>query len=311
MSLTKRGAVALTSSLFLIFFLSACGGSETATSNTSPTASSSNTINVVAAENFYGDIVKQLGGEYVTVTSILSDPEIDPHEYESNVQNGIAVTKAQLIVKNGGGYDEWMDKLLSASPNDRRIVVSGFDIATTRLPNNEHIWYSVDAINVIAQAITDSLKKLDATNAVAYNNNFQTFKQSLDQVQKKIDALKAKYANTPVGLTETIFLYQTKPMGLKVVTPLEFQEAVAEGHDPPADTVATVNNQVSKGEIRVLIYNEQTATPLTTKLKSEAQARNIPVVAVTETMPKGKTYQAWMMGQLETLEKALQISTDK
>jgi zinc/manganese transport system substrate-binding protein len=291
--------------------LSACGGSETATSNTSPTASSSNTINIVAAENFYGDIVKQLGGEYVTVTSILSDPEIDPHEYESNVQNGIAVTKAQLIVKNGGGYDEWMDKLLSASPNDRRIVVSGFDIATTRLPNNEHIWYSVDAINVIAQAITDSLKKLDATNAVAYNNNFQTFKQSLDQVQKKIDALKAKYANTPVGLTETIFLYQTKPMGLKVVTPLEFQEAVAEGHDPPADTVATVNNQVSKGEIRVLIYNEQTATPLTTKLKSEAQARNIPVVAVTETMPKGKTYQAWMMGQLETLEKALQISTDK
>lgn len=315
MSRAKRGAVTLTFSLLVIFLLSACRSTEATgtgssmASNTS--AASSKTINVVAAENFYGDIVKQIGGNHVTVTTILSDPEIDPHEYESNVQNGIAVTKAQLVVKNGGGYDEWMDKLLSASPNDQRIIVTGFDIATTKLPDNEHIWYSIDNMKVVAQAITDGLKKLDAANTSAYESNLQTFTRSLSQILQKIDAIKTKYANTPIGLTETIFLYQTTPMGLKVMTPLEFQEAVAEGNDPPVDTVATVNDQVSKGEIKVLIYNEQTMTPLTTKLKNEAQAKNIPIVAVTETMPKDKTYQTWMMGQLDALEKALQTSIGK
>jgi len=259
----------------------------------------------VAAENFYGDIVKQLGGSHVSVTSILSDPNVDPHEYESNVKTALTVNKAQFVIKNGGGYDSWMDRLLSASPNSNRVVLTGFDIATVKLPDNEHVWYSIVNIQTIAQAITADLKKLDAADAGTFDSNLQTFKQSLQQIQQKIDEIKGKYAGTPVGLTETIYLYQAGPLGLTVLTPFEFQKAMAEGNDPPADTVITAENQINKHQVKVLIYNEQTVTPSTTKLENDARTQNIPIVPVTETMPPSKTYQAWMLDQLNALEQAL------
>jgi zinc/manganese transport system substrate-binding protein len=307
--MAKKGVIFFTLSVIIALLLSACGGAEA--NNPSSTAPTGSTISIVAAENFYGDIARQIGGSHVTVTSILSDPEVDPHEYESNVQNGIAVTKAQIVLKNGGGYDEWMDKLLSASPNDKRIVISAFDTATTKLTNNEHVWYSINNAQAVALAIATALKKVDAGHSSDYEGGLKSFEQALKDVQKKIETIKARYADTPVGLTETIFLYQSGPLGLNVLTPLEFQEAVAEGNDPPADTVAKVNNQVSQGQIKVLIYNEQVTTPLTTRLKTQATAKNIPLVPITETMPRGKTYQTWMLDQLNALEQALQKSTGK
>ena len=132
------------------------------------------------------------------------------------------------------------------------------------------------------------------------------FKQSLQPIQQKIHAIKSKYAGTPVGLTETIYLYQAVPLGLTVLTPFEFQKAMAEGNDPPADTFVTAENQITHHQIKVLIYNEQTITPSTTKLENDARAQNIPIVPVTETMPPGKTYQTWMLDQLNTLEQDLQ-----
>ena len=288
--------------LFILFLLlSACGGSVGST-----TSSSATVINVVAAENFYGDIVKQLGGSHVSVTSIISDPNIDPHEYESNVQTAIQVSKAQLVIENSGGYDDWMDKILSGSPNSNRLVLKGFDVAQVKLPENEHVWYSIDNAAIIAQAITDDLKKLDPADAATFENNFQMFKQSLQPIQQTIHAIKSKYAGTPVGLTETIYLYQAVPLGLTVLTPFEFQKAMAEGNDPPADTFVTAENQITHHQIKVLIYNEQTITPSTTKLENDARAQNIPIVPVTETMPPGKTYQTWMLDQLNTLEQDLQ-----
>jgi zinc/manganese transport system substrate-binding protein len=158
----------------------------------------------------------------------------------------------------------------------------------------------------IAQAITADLKKLDAADAAAFDSNLQTFAKSLKQIQQKIDEIKGKYAGRPVGLTETIYLYQTGPLGLNVLTPFEFQKAMAEGNDPPADTVVTAENQINHHLIKVLIYNEQTVTPSTTKLQNDARAQNIPIVPVTETMPPGKTYQTWMLDQLNALEMALQ-----
>jgi len=198
-----------------------------------------------------------------------------------------------------------MDKLLSASPNSNRVVLKGFDIAQVKLPDNEHVWYSIVNVQTIAQAITAALKKLDAADAATFDSNLQTFKQSLVPVQHKIDEIKAKYAGTPVGLTETIYLYQAGPLGLNVLTPFAFQKAMAEGNDPPADSVVTAENQISKHQIKVLIYNEQTVTPSTTKLENDARAQHIPIVPVTETMPPGKTYQTWMLGQLKTLEQDL------
>ena len=288
-------------SIIILFLLSACGSSSGGTG----TATSSTAINVVAAENFYGDIVKQLGGSHVSVTSILSDPNVDPHEYESNVQTALTVNKAQFVIKNGGGYDSWLDRLLSASPNSNRVVLTGFDIATVKLPDNEHVWYSNVNIQTIAQAITADLKKLDPANAGNFDSNLRTFIQSLQQIQQKIDEIKGKYAGTPIGLTETIYLYQAGPLDLNVLTPFEFQKAMAEGNDPPADTVITAENQINKHQIKVLIYNEQTVTPSTTKLENDARTQNIPIVPVTETMPPGKTYQMWMLDQLNALEQAL------
>lgn len=290
-----------------LFALSACGGSASGSPGAGGGASSS-AVNVVAAENFYGDIVKQLGGNHVNVTSILSDPNVDPHEYESNVNNAKAIFKANLVVENGGGYDSWMDKLLTSSPNSNRIVVNGFDTATTKIPDNVHVWYSVDNAEVIAQTITSGLKKLDSADAATFDANYQAFSQSLGQIRQKMSEVKGKYNGTPVGLTETIFQYQAVPMGLQVLTPQEFQKAVAEGNDPPADTVIAAENQIKGKQVKILIYNQQTVSPVTTRLQNDAKAAGIPVIPVTETMPPNRTYQTWMLAQLGTLEQGLGAS---
>jgi zinc/manganese transport system substrate-binding protein len=302
MLVVKKTYLWIAFSFIVVFLLSACSGGSAG----SATPSSSTAINVVAAENFYGDMVKQLGGNHVSVTSILSDPNIDPHQYESNAQTAIQVSKAQLVIENSGGYDGWMDKILSGSPNSNRLVLKGYDVAQVKLPENVHVWYSIDNAATIAQTITDDLKKLDPADAATFDSNLQTFKQSLQPIQQKIVAIKSKYAGTPVGLTETIYLYQAAPLGLNVLTPFEFQKAMAEGNEPPADTVVTAENQINHHLIKVLIYNEQTVTPSTTKLENDARAQNIPIVPVTETMPPGKTYQTWMLDQLNTLEQDLQ-----
>lgn len=293
-----------------LFLLSACRGT-TASGSASGTSSSSRMINVVAAENFYGDVVKQLGGSHVSVTSILSDPNVDPHEYTSNVQTAQKVSKADLVIENGLGYDDWMDKLLSGSPNSSRVLLTGGNLADFKLPDNPHVWYGVNNMPAIAQAITDALKKLDSANASTFDNNLATFKQSLTPLQQKIDEINAKYKGIRIALTETIYLYQTMPEGLNVLTPFEFMKANAEGTDPPADTVTTINNEINQRQAKVLIYNVQTVTPITTNVQNEARKQNIPVVPVSETMPPGKTYQTWMTDQLNTLEMALQRGTGK
>ena len=286
--------------LGLVLALGAC---NTATGSTAP--GGSRVINVVAAENFYGDMVRQLGGSHVSVTSILSDPNADPHQYEANVQTGIAVSKADLVIENGGGYDAWMEKILAGSPNSSRLLLKGYDTASVHLPDNEHVWYSIENAGVIARAISANLTKLDQADAHEFAQNLQAFEQSLLPLSQKIATIKAKYNGAPVGLTETIYLYQSQVEGLNVLTPFAFEKAIAEGNDPPADTIITVTNQINNQQIRVLIYNEQTVTPVTSNLKNLAQARHIPLVPVTETMPPGKTYQNWMLDQLNARQTAL------
>jgi zinc/manganese transport system substrate-binding protein len=261
-------------------------------------------VKVVAAENFYGDIVKQLGGKLVDVTSILSDPNVDPKAYE-NVNNAKVIASADLVIENGGGYDDWMDKLLSASPNSKRILLKGFNIAPSKLPENEYIWYSVVNIQAIAQAITSNLKKLDPADGDIFSNNLQKFIEGLNQIRQKMAVIMEKYRGTPVGLTETFFLYQAGPLGLQVLTPYEFQKAVAEGNDPPADAIVATEKQITSKAIKVIIYNEQTVSKIITKLRNNAKAAKVTMAPVTETMPKNKNYQSWMLGQLDILEKAL------
>lgn len=268
--------------------------------------STAGVIKVVAAENNYGDIVEQLGGNKVSVDSILSDPNADPHEYESSVPDAEAVANANIVIENGLDYDTWMDKLLSASPNPKRVVLIAGKLAPHPLPDNPHIWYGVDNIHAIAQDITNVLIQDDPSDKAYFDQRLATFEQSLLPLQQKIADIKSKFNGTPVGLTETIYLYQTEPEGLNVLTPFSFEKAIAEGNDPSADDVAAANDQITKHEIKVLIYNEQTITPITTNMQNEAKQLNIPIIPVWETMPLGKHYQSWMMGQLVNLENALQ-----
>jgi len=274
-----------------------------------PTASDNDTVRVVAAENFYGDIASQLGGSHVTVTSILSDPNVDPHEYESSVADGVAITNANVVIENGLEYDTWIDKLISASPNSNRIVITAGNIVPDPLPDNPHVWYGIDNVPTIARAITNALEKNDPADMAAFEANLTTFNNSLAPLTAKIAEIKSDYAGTPVGLTETIYLYQTQPMGLNVLTPFDFEKAVAEGNDPSAASVAETDDQVSGKQIKVLIYNSQTVTPITTNLQNAALAENIPVVPVSETMPPNVNYQTWMLDEMNALEQALAQAT--
>jgi zinc/manganese transport system substrate-binding protein len=270
-----------------------------------PATTAEHVIPVVAAENFYGDIAQQLGADHVSVTSIVSNPNLDPHEYESSVQNAFAISEAQLVVENGAGYDSWMDKLLAASPDPNRIVIVADDIVQNKLSNNPHYWYAIDNIQEIAKTITSSLEKLDPPNTKEYEANLTNFLQSLLPIQQKMESIRDKYSGVPVGLTETIFLYQSNPMGLQVLTPYAFQKAISERNDPPASAVRSTIDQLTSHQIKVLIYNQQTITPITTNLENTAVRLNIPVVPVTETKPAGETYQDWMLYQLDLLQQAL------
>ncbi len=245
-------------------------------------------INVVAAENFYGNIAAQLGGEKVNVTSIVSDPSVDWHDYASNAADVRAIAAADLVIENGGGLDDWMDSLLAASPSPARVLLKCFDIAPRKLSDSERVWYDVDDVQAVAQAVTETLKKLDPVNAGYYSKRLQAFGGSLFRVRQKILAMNGKWRGTPVGLTETIFLYLARPIGLSVLTPLDFQRAVSGGK-----------------KVKALICSEQTVSAAASRLQDEARAAGIPVVPVTETLPPAVNYQDWMLSELAALERAL------
>ncbi len=267
--------------------------------------SSCGTLRIVAAENFYQNIAAQLAGPGIEVRSILSEPGIDPHEYEPSVRDAEEVATADLVIENGGGYDEWMKKLLSASPKSGRLVINGWDISPVKLSDNEHVWYSVEDMKALAAAVTEALRKLCPSRAARFESNLRTFTASLDGIAAKIDRISKRFSGTPIALTEPIFMYQALPMGLKVLTPFEFQKAVAQGIDPPADTMLIAGEQVKDKKVRLLVINRQTADRFTARLEELAKASSVPVVEVSETMPPGKTYQSWMLGQMAAISGAL------
>jgi len=237
---------------------------------------------------------------------LISDPNADPHEYESSVQDGVAIAEANVVIENGFDYDDWIDTMLSASPNANRILLTGAKIATYPLPDNPHLWYDPRNMDAVAQAIVAAFKKVDPADASDFDANLASFEKSLTPIEDKMKEIKSKYAGTPVGLTETIYLYQSEQMGLNVLTPFDFEKAIAEGNDPSVQSVQMANDQITNKQIKILIFNDQTITPITTNMQNEAKALNIPIVPVWETMPPGKTYQTWMLNQLNNLEQALQ-----
>jgi zinc/manganese transport system substrate-binding protein len=266
-------------------------------------------INVVAAENFWGSLVSQLGGTHVNVTSIVSDPNTDPHEYQSNPANAEAISNAKFVIVNGAGYDTWALSIIASANIPDQVVLNVQELINQSIDANPHFWYSPYYVNDTVAAMYKDLVAIDPTDAPYFQSQYATLNSSLWQSYMKQEAqIKQQYAGVPVASTESIFVYMANASGLDVVSPPAFMQAVAEGNDPPAQSVATMENLMECGPtaVHVLVYNEQTVTPLTQTIKSLAAQYGIPVIGVTETIqPPTYTFQFWMGSEVLNLQNAL------
>ena len=277
--------------------LAACGGT---------TPSTTSTINVVAGENFWGSLVSQLGGSEVTVQSVVTDPNADPHEYEGSTNDARAFAEARLVILNGAGYDDWGQKLLDANKASNRKVIRVADLVGKKKGDNPHFWYDPAYVTQVADEVTSTLKAIDAPDAGYFDRQRSQLATAFKPYMDEVANIERSYSGVPIGATESIFAYMASALGLNLTTPPEFMNAVAEGNDPPASAVATFQSQISGNQIKVLVYNVQAATAVTTNLKTLATARHIPNVGVTETLQPGNlTFQDWQLKQLQTLEAAL------
>ncbi len=262
-------------------------------------------ISIVAAENTWGDIAKQLGGEYVQVTALLTDPSADPHMYESTVKDSLAVAKADIVIENGLGYDDFMDKLLQATSEQGRTVIN---IAQTiGLPKdaNPHIWYDYDPLEAIANAISGTLSTQDPAHTQAYNKLLQQFMSSVAQLRSARLGL-SKFRTQPVAYTEPVPYYLITALGFTNKTPSAFARALQDGTEPSASDQIAFTNLITNKQIAVLLYNPQAESAVSKQLQTLAQQYGIPVVAMGETLPKDQTYQGWQMGQLQALKAAME-----
>lgn len=263
-------------------------------------------IPVVGTENFYADLLAQIGGSHVSVSSILNDPSADPHEYESSARTAKLVADAKIVIVNGIGYDDFMAKLLGAAHRPDRVVIRVQDVLKKSDDDNAHVWYDPRTMPAVAEAAAAALATLDPANAGDYASRKVTYLAALKPVDDKIAALKAKYGGAPVAFTEPVAEYQADAIGLTVLTPKGFMRAIEQGVDPAPADVAAERDLLTGGKVKALLYNDQVTSPLTKGLHDLAVRSGIPVVGVAETMPPAfKTYQEWMLAQLGELEKAL------
>jgi zinc/manganese transport system substrate-binding protein len=263
-------------------------------------------LQVVAAENFWGNIASQLGGSHVHVKSIITDPSADPHLYESNAGNAAAVSSADVVIVNGEGYDDFMGKLLGGSKNSNRQVLTAQQILGAPDGANQHLWYDIPRVSEVASKITDSYIAKDPSHKADYQHGLTVFDQSLQPLLQTISQIKQQYPGTPVAYTEPVPGYLLNDAGLSVKTPEGFAKSIEDGDDPsPADTEAMDALMTDKG-VKVLLYNAQATSPVTEHVKDLAKQAGIPVIGVTETLPTNeKSYQSWQADQLKQLVSAL------
>ncbi len=261
-------------------------------------------LQVVAAENFYADIASQIGGDQVTVASLLNDPTADPHEYESSPRDAAAVAAAQVLIKNGAGYDGFIDKLVAGSPRPQRVVIDVAQLAGVVRGDNPHVWYRPDVPPRVAAAVAESLTHIDPDHAASFQRNLDAFRASLRPLESRLETIRSKYGGATVLPTEQVANYLLSAAGLR---PLhgDFQRAVEEGIDPPARAVQETRQTLIDRRARLLIYNTQATSRITDQMRALAREHQIPVVGVSETLPAGKTFQAWLFAGLEAIENGL------
>lgn len=284
----------------------------TSTHNNTPTVNPNGRLQIVAAENFWGSLASQIGGSQVQVKSIITDPNADPHEYESNTADARAIATANFVIINGAGYDSWANKLLSASPSSTRQVLDVASLLGKKNGDNPHFWYSPMYVNKVTYQILQDLIRLEPNNKSYFSGNYQKLMTSLKTYQNRIADIKRHFSGVKVAATEDIFYYLAQASGLNLVSPPAFTEAVAEGNDPPAGSVVTFEQQLESGQVKLLVYNTQTVTPLTSNMKDLALTNNIPIVGVSEIIePPNTSFQNWMNGEIINIENALNMSVKR
>lgn len=252
---------------------------------------------IVAAESVYGDIATQVAGPSASVVSILQSPEQDPHAFEVSPSVAREIQAARIVILNGAGYDPWMGSLLGVSAVPGRQVIEVARLVPAGAGRNPHLWYDPETAPAVAKAVAEALG--------AGRHRLAEFMSSLKPVQDKIAAMRGRFGGTKVTATEPVFGLMAAALGLAMLNE-DFQYAVMNGSEPSPAQTAAFERSLRDHEARVLIYNAQTSDDATSRLLRIAKSAHVPVVAVTETEPPGKTYQRWMLDQLQALETALQ-----
>lgn len=261
----------------------------------------SQAIEIVAAENFYGQVSQEIGGEQVHVVSILSNPNQDPHLFSTSAATARAVAEADLIIYNGIHYDPWMKNLIEANANKKAVIIVA-DLMGKKTGDDPHIWYDPQTMLTLASELAKKMGALDPSHQNDFNERLKSFKSSYQSLLDKIAEFKKLYSGIAVIATESVFNYMAEAIGLKMEG-LRFQLSILNDTTPSAKDIIEFEDRLKKRQVKVLIYNNQVSNSLTTRLKELAQKMRIPVVGVSETEPQGKTYISWMVSQLEALER--------
>ncbi|GAA2184086.1 zinc ABC transporter substrate-binding protein [Brooklawnia cerclae] len=313
---TSRGGIRTITAVALLALLAGCGsgGSSGTEGSSAGTASGSGgSVAVVASTNVWGDIVEQVAGDLtdgtVTITSIISNPDADPHSYEANAQNQLALANADVVIENGGGYDDFVDTMLEAADNPDATVLNAVDISGKQASGdeelNEHVWYDFPTVQKVADQVADALAAVDPADADTYRDNADAFIDKLADLEQTESAIKTDHAGAGVAITEPVPLYMLEACGLENKTPEEFSEAIEEGTDVSAAVLKETEDLFTTGQVSLLAYNEQTAGPETETVLEAAEASAVAVVPVTETLPDGKDYIEWMQSNLDAIQAAL------
>jgi zinc/manganese transport system substrate-binding protein len=285
----------------VLLLATACGLS------TSPSGAKGSHVQVVAAENFWGSIAQQVGGDHVSVTSIIVNPDTDPHAYEATPGDARTIAQAQYVIVNGAGYDPWAPKLLDANPVSGRAVLVIGDLFGKKEGDNPHMWYSPLYVDQVVDRIASDLAKIDSADASYFQQTGAIYKTTgLKDYHDTINTIKGKYAGTRIGATESIVSYLADGLSLDLITPYTYLKAISEGTDPSASDKAEIQREIDTKAIKVFVFNSQNSTPDVQSLVDRAHAKRIPVTTVTETLvPAASTFQDWQTGQLRNLLAAL------
>ncbi|SEB61607.1 zinc ABC transporter substrate-binding protein [Paenibacillus sp. GP183] len=306
-SLNKIPLKASCIALSFLFLLSACGGSASPNSASSSAQTVSTAkIKITAAENFYGEAAKAVGGDRVEVTSVLNNPSVDPHDYEPTPDVARTVSNSKIIVLNGVGYDEWMEKLVNADPasKSKSVIKVADDVMGKKAGDNPHVWYDPETMPKLANKIADELTKLDPSGDQNFHKNAQAYITSLDSIKAKIQKLKQSGAK--IAVSETIFDYMAAAMNL-TINNTKFGKAINDGNDPSPADIAQMQEDIKSKAVKLFVYDIQNTSPTVDNIVKMAKSSGVPIVEVTETEPEGKNYVKWMTDILDNIGKALGI----